>query len=198
MERETQKYLSLEFIIGNDTYWIMSYREDDVEKFGMFYIIPKSDLPEFELIPSRFDHIQETYTEIYQNSDSRWTIGSADKPETCMDFGGLDMAKYTVNSDIKSISDLCIKNKDWDNLTLFFHQNLVKPKSNCFWKIDDVVYKVTAFLPDQKIVAVMAENYSTDNKNWLTINFDTESDISNFFENFDLFAVKLMGKYRVL
>jgi hypothetical protein len=82
----------------------------------------------------------------------------------------------------------------------FMRGGIVKPRPDCPIQVNkDVNYVVTAFLPPpgpEGVFAIMGDDYKPDtNPNWVTIKRDTEADYIELLKGFDIVAFKWGNDY---
>jgi hypothetical protein len=177
-------FLSCEFINGDMSYWLVT--GCGFSDFS-FLEIPCGVFPG-ELKANGLIKDQD-YSEVMVflggGYEYRFKNGQ-DVPSTLMSFYPHLFKNYTFNEMIEKAKGFLTLY----DLEGFYHYNIVRKRDNSEYKINDVHYRVTTFLPDQ-VFAIFGEDYDPKtNPNW--ISFTSEGDHEEFkriLNNFTVVAV---------
>lgn len=84
-----------------------------------------------------------------------------------------------------------------DNLCGLYHHQVIKTNKKNKIQINDVYYKVTAFLPDT--FAIFGSDYKIEtNPNWITFDIKDENHYREILKQFDIVELHINGKiYKV-
>lgn len=170
--KEKLGFMSLEYVIGDKSYWLTSNDGSDKLRFR---VIRLEYLESDKLLPGGIFE-EKAYSEITV-FNTGWEIA------------------YECDKDLSEIKPLPCAEISWremselvDDKTPFWHYQIVKKSDSCEFKINDVDYKVTAYLPDSKIFAIWGSDYSSANPNAITF---SDCDENKFNKNFEIKYVRL-------
>ncbi len=186
-------FLSLEFIIGDSTYWLTSGLGRD----GFYFtVLPVSLFAGYPLIPHRLGNGPD-YSEITAYPD--YNIFQSQNPD-CHLNGPMKIAtdltswlRLSWNEMIAAAMDVILLE---DQVGLW-HNHVVRKVDPSFL-IPDVQYKVTAFLPPpgDGIFAIMAEDYKLpENPNWLTCQVPDEASCKARLRQFKVELLHFNGRF---
>lgn len=191
------RFLTLEFIINDNTYWLTSdcNSGDPI----CFTVIPLKLFDGFQL---------KTGKMFLPNVSDEEAICSSIR---CFDNGEVEFQEKDEISDKKNIKLESFPTISWNEMAKlamsaisleegekFFHNQIIGKRPDCKFQLHDVDYRVTAFLPDQ-VFAIYGEDYSQDNPNWISFHVDGDRDYFNeVVSQFYVKAISLSGSfYRV-
>ncbi len=187
-------FLSLEFVVGEDTYWLTTGLGRD----GFYFTqLPLSLFAGYPLVSHRLSQ-EKDYSEITAYSDCN--LYQTQNPD-CHNNGPMKIATDLTSWPRLSWNELAarlidaIPLKDQCGL---WHDHIVR-KTDPALQFKDVNYKVTAFLPPPEhegIFAIFGEDYKLpENPNWITCNLPDEVAFRARLKQFKIVAVGINGNY---
>ncbi len=186
-------FLSLEFLSKDQSYWMItgcgfpdfSFIEIPTMLFGRSMLCAQgiSDCKDYSEIT------------VIQNDNKDIVYQFKDTQESDMTEIYLNLKNFHVFSWNEMFQFLIKEGIKLKELTGFYHYNLIKKKDNSDLKINDVIYKVTAFLPEQGVFAIMGEDYNPPlNINWITFSdYSEDNKFKILVDNFIITYVSLGG-----
>ncbi len=184
-------FLSLEFVVGEDTYWMTT----GLGRPGFYFTqLPKSLFAGHELLPM-FVSRETDYSEITPYADRNvFKTNQADAGRVLV----TDLASWprlSWNEMAARLMDL-IPLADQSGL---WHNHVVRCTDAAFLSLKDVAYKITAFLPppdQQGILALYGEDYVIGtNPNWRTMELGDENAFKAVLSRLRIEAVHFNGEY---
>lgn len=191
-------FLSLEFIIGDFTYWLTSGLGRD----GFYFTqLPTSLFAGYPLIPHRLGDGSD-YSEITAYSDRN--IFQSQNPD-CHLHGPMKIATDLTSWPRLSWNEMIAAAMDTiplaDQMGLWygglFNGHIIR-KIDALMPIADVPYQVTAFLPPpgEGVFAIIGEDYKLpENPNWVTCRSDTEEAFKAKLRQFRVEAIRWNGQF---
>ncbi len=187
-------FLSLEFVVGEDTYWLTT----GLGRGGYYFTqLPLSLFAGYPLIPHRLSNDAD-YSEITAYSDHN--LYQTQNPD-CHNNGPMKIATDLTSWPRLSWNELAarlidaIPLKDQCGL---WHEHVVK-QINPVPTLNDVAYKVTAFLPPpdgEGVFAIFGQDYKLpENPNWRTFKEETEETFRQRLRQFKIEAVGINNGY---
>lgn len=183
-------FLSLEFIIGDSTYWLTSGLGLD----GFYFTaIPASVFGRSVLLPNLMGRDKD-YSEIMVMSD-----GAVLKK--CQGCGGgrfkTDVTQFPRLSWNEMIA-MAMDAIPLSDQTGLWHNHVVR-KTDPAFLIPEVAYQVTAFLPppeNEGVFCIIGEDYKpSENPNFLTCALTDESSFKARLRGFRVDAVNFNGRF---
>lgn len=194
--RQKRGMLTLEWIIGDQTYWLTSGFERNVIGFTQL----ARNLFDCELIEGQMAK-NGSEIEAFEPMPDQPTFffrPDGTKPDGVGLVTNLETAPFLTWSQLAS--KLLHEGVSPTKAPSLWYQGLMagcylKARPECPLEINkDIDYLVTAFLPppdDEGILAIMGEDYkSGTNPNWITIKRDTEESYVELLKGFDIVAFK--------
>ncbi len=183
-------FLSLEFIVGEDTYWLTT----GLGREGFYFTQLPAALFGRAMLNPQFVSREKDYSEIMVMSD-----GAIFKESQESD-GSLFLTDLTTASRL-SWNELAARLIDTiplkDQCGLW-HNHIVRKIDPADY-VKDVAYKVTAFLPPPEhegVFAIFGEDYKLpENPNWITCNLPDEAAFRARLRQFKIVAVGINGNY---
>jgi hypothetical protein len=177
------KFLSLEFIISDYTYWWTSDHKNGTWNFTK---IPLSNFNGRVLHASQMNFLEDDilYSEMTEEEGGKFWFyeiegcePAALEPVIAGTLSWNEMARFVIDE----IS--------LEAATPFFYNSLVRKKDNCTYTIANTEYFVTAFLPGQ-VFAILGDNYSFDNPNWISIQVKNQEEFKEVISQFYIYAIR--------
>lgn len=187
-------FLSLEFVVGEDTYWLTT----GLGRGGFYFTqLPRSlfgDTLHAQLITRDRDYSEITVVEREGKRANLFRASQADVAAP------LDVDLFAASR--LSWSELATRLIDAIPLADqcgLWHNQIVRKVDPAF-AISDVNYKVTAFLAPppagEGILAVYGEDYKLpENPNWITCHLPDEASFKARLRQFRIEAVHINGRY---
>lgn len=183
-------FLSLEFIAGDDTYWLTTGLGRD----GFYFtVLPRGLFGDATLLPM-FISRETDYSEItpfpglnaFQSSQSDGVIP--------LEVDLVAASRLSWNETAARLMD-AIPLADQSGL---WHNHVVR-KADPALAISDVNYLVTAFLPPpdgEGVLAVRGEDWAIGtNPNWITMMLPTEGEFKARLRQFTVVAMQTQGQF---
>lgn len=188
-------FLSLEFVVGDDTYWLTTGLGRDGYYFTQ---LPLSLFAGYPLLPQLLNRDKD-YSEITAYSDHSVFQGSQ-KPEGHHLQGPRSLVTDLTSWPRLSWNELAARLIDAIPLADqcgLWHNHVIRQITPGA-ALKDVAYKVTAFLPPpgEGVFAVMGEDWVPGtNPNWRTYKEDTEEGFRARLRQFKIEAVGINDSY---
>ncbi len=182
-------FLSLEFVVGDDTYWLTTGlgRPDFT-----FTVLPRALFGAAELRPM-FVSREQDYSEItaVELDGKRGLIFAASQHGMSdhLDIAYDAFLAYPTLSWSETAARLMDAIPLGDQMGLW-HNHVVRKRPEADLQIADVNYLVTAFLPDHERFAVRGEDWGPGNPNWLTMECPTEDEFKRRLRQFSVVAIR--------
>lgn len=192
-------FLSCEFVTDKNSYWLTS----GCGKLNFCFVEIPNDVIRFfnqnESLNFQCLNQNKDYSEITafeENGNKKYIFALSqnnfeDTRELSIDLDNFNTLSW------KQMAALVQDNFTLDELSGFYQNHIVRKTKESEYKINNVDYKVTAFLPEEGIFSIMGNDYKIpENPNWITFsdNVDKESFLA-VLDNFEIFAISMNGKY---
>lgn len=181
-------YLSLELVVGEDTYWLTT----GLERAGFYFTrLPRSFFGNRFLNPWLLTRNKD-YSEITVDSE-KGNIFKASQtgPEEILTIDVMTAVRLSWNDVAMNLIDLI----PLEDQTGLWHGHVVE-KTDPLLQIKEVAYMVTAFLPSQGIFAIRGEDYKLpENPNWITFNCENEEQFKARLKQFKIVAIHANDNY---
>lgn len=188
-------FLSLGFIIGDSTYWMTTGLGRD----GFYFtVLPVSLFAGYPLIPHRLSTWESEYSEITAYSDRN--VFQSQNPD-CHLHGPMKIATDLTSWPRLSWNEMAavaIDAMPLSDQVGLWHDHVVR-KTDPSFQINDVAYKVLAFLPPPEhegFFSILGEDYKLpENPNFITCNLPDDASFKARLRGFRINAINVNGKF---